>query len=148
MKKNVELSRWLGNHKKVKAIPKMCYRNASRIVQHVPGYEDAAYVEGIAVLDSGMLIEHGWVEFQGQIIDPTLPEVEIAYFPGLRFEGQRGLAEAQRMPKHFKGDPDVPIFYRFGWGGGDSKDFCQAWNDAWEYLASIGKCDKKPCHRS
>ncbi len=45
-----------------------------------------------AVLD-GFAIEHGWIEKDGMVIDPTLPTDEIVYFPGLRFRGQYGLAK-------------------------------------------------------
>jgi hypothetical protein len=138
MNKNVEESRKVAKHPKVQVTQQKCYRNAFRVIQYVPGYEDAAYVEGVAVRRNGLSIEHGWVEFDGEIIDPTLPDDEMAYFPGLRFPGQVGISEALRIPKHFKGDSDLPIFYRFGWGGCESPEFCQAWDDAWGYLVTTG----------
>ena len=70
-----------------------------------------------------MVIEHGWVEKDGVIIDPTLPDDDLDYFPGLRFKGQRGLAKAMKIPKPKRTREDFPIFYRFGWGGIDSPEF-------------------------
>ena len=76
----------------MRAKPKQCYVNAARVVLNVPEYAQADYVEGMAVIGGAMVIEHGWVEKDGVIIDPTLPHDDLDYFPGLRFEGQRGLA--------------------------------------------------------
>ena len=35
----------------------------------------------MAVLAKVMVIEHGWVEKDGVIIDPTLPHDDMQYFP-------------------------------------------------------------------
>ena len=110
----------------VRSKPKQCYCNAARVVLAIPEYADADYVEGLAVLAKVMVIEHGWVEKDGVIIDPTLPHDELHYFPGLRFRGQRGLAEAMRIPKPERTQDDFPVFYRFGWGGIESPDFRKA----------------------
>jgi len=77
-------------------------------------YAKADYVEGMAVL-GGLPIEHGWVEKEGVIIDPTLPDDQGEYFPGLRFQGECGLAKAlQRFKRR-----ELPFFYHYGWGGVD-----------------------------
>lgn len=107
MEKNIQESKRVG--KIIRAIHKLCYRNAFRVVQNVPGYEKANSVEGIASFQNGLPIEHGWVERNGEIIDPTLPEKKMTYFPGLTFKGQQGIAEALLIPKAFKTDPDVPF---------------------------------------
>jgi hypothetical protein len=52
-----------------------------------------------------------------------LPHDDLNYYPGLRFNGQRGLAEAMQIPKPERTSEDFPIFYRFGWGGVDSPEF-------------------------
>ena len=94
---------------------KQCYGNAFRVVLTVPEYADAEYVEGLMV-NSGLVFEHGWVEKDGVIVDPTLPEQPLIYFPGLRFRGQQGLVEALNLPKPAEHKPkDLPIFLRFGW---------------------------------
>lgn len=132
--KNVEESARLSKHKQVKSKAKQCYRNAFSVVQYVPGYEKAWYVEGIAALGNSVPIEHGWVEKDGEILDPTLPHDNITYFPGLRFRGQWGLSKALGLPKTLKTDADLPFFYRFGWGGNQCPDFRMAWDDAWAYI--------------
>ncbi len=133
--KNVEESTRVSRHRNVKATPKQCYSNAVRVIEHVPGYEDAWYVEGFAVFQDGLVIEHGWVESSGEVIDPTLPNDRMDYFPGLRFRGQAGIAKALKLPKHFKTDSDLPFFYRFGWGGHGSPEFRKAREDAWAYVS-------------
>jgi hypothetical protein len=121
--------------KAVMAKMKQCFINAVRVIWYVHGYNRATYVEGIAVVD-GMCIEHGWVEWDGEILDPTLPREHMVYFPGLRFEGEPGIAKAMRRPKP-KGAEDLPFFYRFGWGGRDSPEFCQTWKQALDYANSL-----------
>ena len=108
--------------KLVRAKSKRCYYNAFHVIMEVPEYANADYVEGMAVM-GGLVIEHGWVEKEGVIVDPTLPEREAVYFAGLRFRGGRGLAEALRIPKPDRSRDDLPIFSRFGWGGVDSPEF-------------------------
>ncbi len=140
MKKNVEMSLKLAKNKKVRPIPKQCYRNASRVVLRVPEFAAAAYVEGIAVSHQyGMGIEHGWVEHGGHVLDPTLPGGDYAYFPGLRFEGRESLERAVRTIPMREGESEVlPLFFRFGWGGCDSLEFCRAWDEAWDYAFRRG----------
>ena len=118
----------------VRSRPKQCYVNAARVVLHVPEYADADYVEGLVVLGNALVIEHGWVERDGVIIDPTLPHDDLDYFPGLRFKGQQGLAEAMQIPKPERTSEDFPIFYRFGWGGVDSPEFRGALVAAYRYV--------------
>jgi hypothetical protein len=124
--------------KLLRAKGKQCYHNAFRVVMEIPEYAKADYVEGLAVFDDAMVIEHGWVEKDGMIVDPTLPSDEMIYFPGLRFKGQQGLAEAVRIPKPERTREDFPIFYRFGWGGIDSPEFRAALVTAYRYAGSEG----------
>ena len=90
------------------------------------------YVEGMAVF-GGLPVEHGWVEKDGVIVDPTLPLKPGVYFPGLRFRGELEVAEALRIPKATY-TSDLPIFYRFGWGGVDSPEFRAALIAAYRYV--------------
>ena len=118
----------------VRSKPKKCYRNAAQVILGVPVYADADYVEGLAVLAKVMVIEHGWVEKGGVVIDPTLPHDGLQYFPGLRFSGRRGLADAMKVPKPERTQDDFPVFYRFGWGGIDSPEFRAALVAAYRYV--------------
>ena len=134
--KNFEESHRVARHKDVLSKCQQCYGNAMRVVMYVPEYADATYVEGIAVVKTGLCIEHGWVENDGEIIDPTLPDDSLMYFSGLRFQGQMGIAEAIQIPK----EPwceDLPFFYRFGFGGNDSPDFTDARKEAEAYSNSL-----------
>ncbi len=138
MYKNPDESRRVAQHPSVKAERSQCYINAFRVVMHVPGYADATYVEGFAVL-KGLCIEHGWVEKDGEIIDPTLPGDDFVYFPGLRFKGQKSLSEALYIPKEPYCE-DLPLFYRFGWAGSGSEEFTAARRKAMKYSDSL--CEK------
>ena len=122
--------------KLVRAEGKQCYYNAFRVIMEIPEYAKADYVEGIAVIGGALPIEHGWIEKDGVIVDPTLCSDKLAYFPGLRYKGQRGLAEAIRIPKPKRTREDFPIFYRFGWGGIDSPEFRSALVAAYRYAGS------------
>jgi hypothetical protein len=122
MEKNRELSKRLA--RKVRSRPQQCYLNAWRVVEReLPG---AAYVEGIALLENKLCLEHGWVENGGEIIDPTLPDDKVIYFPGLRFVGRDGLKQAQATPGMLECGCYLPIFYRLGWGGAHSPEFTLA----------------------
>ncbi len=111
----------------VHAVGQQCYRNAFRVIKKVPEYSKADYVEGIAITPTGLSIEHGWIEKDEVIVDPTLPRDEMVYFPGLRFTGREGLKRAMRIPKPKVTQEIVPFFYRFGWGGRDSPAMLAAW---------------------
>ena len=123
MNKNKDIAESKRTRKLVGARAKQCYLSAFRVIQEVEEYANADYVEGIAVIEGVMVIEHGWVEKDGMVVDPTLPSDNIAYFAGLRFQGQRELAEALQIPKPSRTTEDFPIFYRFGWGGIESPEF-------------------------
>lgn len=114
----------------MKAKPGKCYYNAYRVIQELPEYHQADYVEGVTVDRLGLLLEHAWVEKDGEVIDPTFVEDDMTYFPGLRYRGQMGLATAMMTAKPAYTRDDLPFFYRFGWGGGDSPEFMAAWEKA------------------
>jgi len=119
-KKNIELSLKLSKDKRIGVRSQECYYNCYKTLSHCEEFQNAFYVEGICF--SGFTFEHGWLEIDGQIVDPTLPEDQGIYFPGLRFQGLPGLSEAMRIPKDGCSE-DFPIFYRFGWGGKESTEF-------------------------
>ena len=88
--------------------------------------------KGTPSLVGNFCIEHGWVEQDGVVIDPTLHDEGIVYFPGLRFTGERGIAKAMEIPKE-KWCKDLPFFFRFGWGGIESPEFRAAIVAAYRY---------------
>lgn len=96
---SVELAR------RVRAQHRRCWRNAALAVSHLGSA--ARYVEGWIVTDGAVpyVIEHGWCEVDGQIVDPTYaPHVTpdpppVAYFVGARFTPRQAEAALhQRLP--------------------------------------------------
>lgn len=90
--------------RKVRAQYRRCWRNAAAAVRHLG--DPATYVEGWIVVDSAspLVIEHGWCEVDGWIVDPTYtPEVSpiappLAYHAGARFSVEEA-TEALRSGK-------------------------------------------------
>jgi hypothetical protein len=125
MRKNLALCEALAKDKRVMARKRQCFKNAFNVVSYCPEFANATYVEGIVVRPGlPLIIEHGWLEIDNQIVDPTLTDAHLTYFPGLRFEGQAGLANGLKVPKSDGGD--LPLFYRYGFGGYDSEEFRSA----------------------
>lgn len=150
MNKNKDVAESERTRKLIRARAKHCYLNAFRVIQEIEGYADADYVEGIAVIEGVIEIEHGWVERDGVIVDPTLPNDNLVYFAGLRFRGQRELAEGLQIPKPSRTTDDFPIFYRFGWGGIESPEFRAALVAANRYIGDEVTAKRyeewKPCY--
>jgi len=125
--------------KRIRSRQKQCFLNCWRVIGRLDQYAEATYVEGLAVnLRSRLVFEHAWIEHEGVLLDPTLPEGNLAYFPGLRCVGRNGLAETVGLPSLGEGaiaisgdgvveaaaSPDLrgcgkgsPIFFKFGFGG-------------------------------
>lgn len=66
----------------------MCWNNALDVVMRER--PDAIYVEGWVVNKFGMVVEHGWVEADGEILEVTPVYLETegqdAYFSGMRYK--------------------------------------------------------------
>lgn len=111
----------------VNAQDKDCYRNAA-LGLSVLG-PDARYVEGYAVADDiGLVTEHGWLELNGKVIDPTPVYHEkgrqVRYWPAKRYTLQQLL--------HTLGKDDgLPIAVREF--RKPSKATLRARRDAWTY---------------
>jgi hypothetical protein len=68
--------------------------------------------------EEGTYFEHGWVVHWGKIIDPTLPDEDYEYFPGLEFIGRESIAVFDRVSlQASRRTREDPFFYAFGWGG-------------------------------
>ena len=114
--------------RRIEAQVSECYSNAYRALLTLPELAGGQYVEGYAVCD-GLVLEHGWIELDGRIVDPTLHgRGDVAYFAGPRFTQRQAW-------KAIEDTGDLPIFYRFGWGGCDSPEMMRAGAAAY---ASIG----------
>ena len=127
MNKNLEKSMQLKTA--INARARECWTNAWEATATQDEYKDATYVEGV-VIAYGDVVEHGWIEHEGDIIDPTLLDANIAYFPGLRFKGRDGLDSTWDIPGYLESGVHLPIYLRFGPGGGDSPEFLKAVVDA------------------
>ena len=115
-----------------------CYQNAYAALLEMPELADGLYVEGCAICNGDNVIEHGWIELNGRIVDPALcDQGNVSYFAGLRFT-QRQVRDAIRTIPKPTFTEDLPIFYRFGGGGCDSPEMMRAFAAAWE---SIGAHD-------
>lgn len=133
MPKNVFRSQKLASLGSEFFAKRRCYNNCFNAVTMLPEYECATYVEGFAF--NGLLcVEHAWLEIDGEIVDPTVLSQRMVYFPGLRFEGCKQLSDALKIKKDNE-TADLPIFYRFGFGGHESKSFRSARQAADRLLA-------------
>jgi hypothetical protein len=91
--------------KLVKAKPNECWKNAANLMFE-SGFESASYVEGAIVTPTvSQPQEHGWVVLNGEIIDPTLPEKDIHYFPALEWPKDAFL-------RLYFEDSEMPFFRR------------------------------------
>jgi len=94
-----------------------CDDSAFLVVTTLDEYHGADYVEGYAIVGNGAPLEHGWIERDSEIIDPTFTTVDTIYFGGLRCHGAEELIrKLKELPKQLK--DDLPLFYRFGWRAG------------------------------
>ncbi len=98
----------------LRTLPYQCWHNAKRALAYLSA--DAWYVEGWVVTAEGRVVEHGWCESGGWIVDPTLPEARMVYFAGLRFDAQQ-IATLDH-------DPHAPIVWQlYGPGGCGSPEY-------------------------
>jgi hypothetical protein len=102
-----------------------CYFNARRAILDLPDLFKARYIEGLAVREGySDPFEHGWIVLGDTIIDPTILDDIVDYFPGLEFIGKKGIADFLRIAgKQFR---ERPFFRAFGDDGCLSPSF----NDA------------------
>jgi hypothetical protein len=93
---NLPLSRALRDNKWLGAGNGQCYRNCIRamLFHFARGTRNLRYVEGYGITDLGMVVEHGWIEYNGLIVEPTPIWLKMArrsgrcggrYFGGLYF---------------------------------------------------------------
>lgn len=117
----------------IRAVAKQCWFNSRKLILTQPAYSDSSYIEGWAVYKKlGFAMEHGWVVRNGKVVDPSLPDEDLAYFSGLEFKGRNGIQEFLESPvgKKYK---KKPFFYAFGWAGHKSPGFVRASEKAHEY---------------
>jgi hypothetical protein len=114
--------------RRVRAQFRRCWRNAALAVSHLG--PNANYVEGWVVTNGSQpfVIEHGWCEADGGIVDPSYtPYVSthrppVAYFAGMRFNAKEAAAAIERR--------NLPIV----WSRTDD-DHDRAFEAAWCHVA-------------
>lgn len=121
---------------RTKVEKEQCYHAACFALLDCSELSIGRYVEGYTVDESGLIAGHGWIELGSRIIDPTAYERTLTYFPGLRFSRSQAWQAMVTIPKPEYVREDLPIYYRFGWGGCDSPDMMQAWASARAFSAS------------
>jgi hypothetical protein len=97
LKVNVKLSKKMASI--VLAQNRECYLNAIHAQEYMP---EAVYVEGfVRMHDFPLVIEHGWLELNGEIIDPTPSAIESVdkrtYYAGRRLERTDTLIEMVKV---------------------------------------------------
>jgi hypothetical protein len=111
--------------RQIRATERQCWFNARKAICKLNDYEQAAYIEGFALLVPCFVIEHGRIVRDGRIIDPTLPQSVLAYYPGLEFRGRAGIEDFLATPLGRK-HKNSPFFFAFGWCGHFSPSFATA----------------------
>jgi len=106
------LNEELSQRAAVGANGKSCWRNAFNALTCLPDLAGAEYIEGWAVMKrSRQIIEHGWLEKDGAVVDPTTPGQIEGYFAGLRFSAAQALQVFERakgrLPLAFYLDCDL-----------------------------------------
>lgn len=128
IKVNLERSREIAD--KVPPLKKQCYRNCFLGQWYLPG---SLYCEGYAINSNGLVFEHAWLEFEGEVIDPTLI--------GLFGKAAEFYVSAIKLTLEDMIDNDpmmdnrgLPIFLQSGIGGYTSPQMREANRKAYAYI--------------
>lgn len=70
---------------RIRPEPQACWKNSIIALRVIEELAEAVYVEGWSVTQEGLVIEHGWLEFDGAVLEPTVEVPFKAYFPGVRY---------------------------------------------------------------
>jgi hypothetical protein len=99
---------------RVKSKPKTQFQNAYRAALATQG---AVYVQGFLAFAGKPYkpIEHGWIELENSIVDPTLPYLnknaqEIWYFPAQRLTVKELKAIIEESKEDYPEDDPLPIY--------------------------------------
>ena len=103
MKVNLELSE---NYSGIKRIGE-CYTNSFHaLTLDYDLFETGKYVEGYAITKNALLIiEHGWIELNNEIIDVTAPRKIIEYLPCQKYTKDEAYEEFKKLKER------LPIFH-------------------------------------
>jgi hypothetical protein len=98
---------------RIQSKPRSPFDNAYRAALATPG---ASYVQGFLASQGkpGAPIEHGWLELDDRILDPSLPHLKkltpLHYFPAQRFSVKQLKAAVEEAEEDYPDDPPLPIY--------------------------------------
>ena len=103
---DVVMSRQLAKRYRRLLRPRRCWDNARLVLRDPDLIARAQHVEGWCVGPrSHEVFAHGWLELDGKVIDPTLPDCELEYFAGLRLTAAELDDRVRRRRKPLDGGP-------------------------------------------
>jgi hypothetical protein len=107
LKVNRPLSRQL--RQDIEARPKECWLNALSGL-YMPWFQgEVYYVEGLLKICEGLWIEHGWLQINGEIVDPTLDDQgDDTYHAIFRYER----SEVWTLLNEYEGAHRWPFYER------------------------------------
>jgi hypothetical protein len=107
--------------------------HAFMVVQLLP---DALYVEGFAVSRNGVVFEHGWVQYNGRIIDALRwDDEDTKYFPARHFTFPEARRLASRKTKT-RQVGKLPVVWCHGQCDDKHPEYIKAHQDASAYSQS------------
>ena len=98
---------------RIQSKPRSPFDNAYRAALATPG---ASYVQGFLVTKGkpGEPVEHGWIELDDRILDPSLPHLKkpanLHYFPAQRFSVKQLKSAVEEAEEDYPDDPPLPIY--------------------------------------
>lgn len=132
MKHEIDYQRSQQAAELIQAKPKECWRNSVLAQQNYPS---AAYVEGYIVWD-GLVIEHGWLELENRIVEPTLVNrINTDTAPPIYFAGVRYTVD-EALDALGESEGELPLICRDGHWGRETPPYMLAYCDAWEHFLS------------
>ncbi|HEY9908304.1 MAG TPA: hypothetical protein V6D18_11955 [Thermosynechococcaceae cyanobacterium] len=98
---------------RIRSKPRSPFDNAYRAAIATPG---AVYVQGFLVIQgkSGEPIEHGWIELDARLLDPSLPHLkrsadDLHYFPAQRLSVKQLKAIVEESQEDYPEDDPLPV---------------------------------------
>ena len=107
---NADLSRGLAEW--ITMRPGECFYNAHKAAEKMPG---AFYVEGWAVTQAAGLTDHGWIEVEGEIVDPSWAASGF----GKYYAAAERFSRDSFLRAWTENAGELPLMWRHGWGGGE-----------------------------
>lgn len=137
----VEEARSVVNHPRIDIFPQQCWRNSVAVFKRLYRKDPTArYVEGHALSNRGLVVEHGWVEAgEGdayRIIDPTPVWHEERTDEtdwGCYFAAKRYTLGDVPAPSTLRSSGSVPLVHKRKWLGWRDEEYVESYFRAWAY---------------